>query len=108
MRPASHQDISSAVRSDPARPRRNGSVYRETIVPHTPATSTAAGSSSSSDFPSSSQNELPLSSHPKTYACHSTIHLSPTHTQLTSCCNSEVHCSVWMAATDACMNVPPR
>src|SRR5207253_10292424 len=42
MRTASHQDMSSAARKRP-RPARNEMVEGETIVLHTPATTTLAG-----------------------------------------------------------------
>src|SRR5438445_1118146 len=107
MRTASHQDMSSAARKRP-RPERNGMVYSDTIVPHTPATSTVAGKKSSRNLPAASQNEDPVITSRNTCACQSTIHDRPPQTHPQTVWRIQLHCSVWAVPSGPCMAELPH
>src|SRR5437870_5500144 len=106
MRTASHQDISSAARKRP-RPERNGMVYSETIVPHTPATSTVAGKKSSKTLPSTSQKDDPVTTRWNTCACQSTIQDRPPQIHPQTVWRIQLHCSVWAVPSGFCMSRVP-
>src|SRR5712692_4869315 len=103
MRPASHHPMSSACRRVPARPNRKGSVYREIIVPHTPATSTAAGRNRASAKPMTPKMESAPSTKWKTFDCQSTIHDNPAQIQCHSVERIQLHCSDWTLPMGCCM-----
>src|SRR2546430_7844042 len=107
MRTASHQDMSTAARKRP-RPDRNGMAKSETIVPHTPATSTVAGKKSNKNFPTTCQKESPYNTHRNTSACQSTIQDRPLQTQPETVWRIQLHCSVWPVPSGPCMAVLPH
>src|SRR5882672_872495 len=107
MRRPSHHDIRRPFSRDPARPRRNGSVNSENIVPHAPATSTAAGGTRSRHLPTTAQNE-PVNNCWNTYDSHARIEDTPVQTTSHSWERMLSHCWFWAEPTACSMNVPPH
>src|SRR5438445_4834216 len=95
--------MSSACTRVAARPNRKGSVYRETNVPNTPATSIAAGRNRTRTKPMIPQTESAPSTKWNTFDCQSTIHDKPAQIQPHSVERIQLHCSDWTLAMGCCM-----